>query len=491
MPIRNVSEPDLFDRLRGDAEASQAAWRELRERLRAEPERYARPLASALLASLETGAEMPVRGAILPALEACTREKPDVLAPEVLDRLLQRAAELDTLSVLCLALLRVRADAEGLVTEGIQDVLAATEHALVQQRDPSLHEVQDYARQIALELWETVAELDPAALVVVLEFWTAANGWDRPSSALFLELLLRVAPARPEIRRALVDALESVRNALAANDEDVSPVERTLDDLREMEERARRRAIAESIAAGLTPAAQSPQRAGEDGALETIQPDAEALRWKDDYLSDDVDRSFAAREPLGPGLDAPRPAFVAAVLEAAEELFADDPWDDRFGPLVYFLCRTAESRPGLVPPQMLERWTRAETLEEWEQAMVFSALAHVDARSLVRRHLARALATAAAAGGAYGSSILAGIGRADPDLLIGFARGWLEREGWTDGVGPAIACAFEQVAHDRPDLRPAMIELVRTHLPASVDDRLVEISRCLERLTRAHAAEPA
>ena len=109
MPTRNVSEPDLFDRLRGDAEESQAAWRELRDRLRAEPARYARPLASALLASLETGAVMPVRGAILPALEASTRDQPDVLPSEVLDRLLQRAAELDTLSVLCLALLRVRA----------------------------------------------------------------------------------------------------------------------------------------------------------------------------------------------------------------------------------------------------------------------------------------------------------------------------------------------------------------------------------------------
>src|SRR5690554_3855398 len=91
---RNNTEPDLFDRLRGSVEESQAAWRELRERLRAEPERYARPLATALLASLETGSELPVRGSILPAVEATTREHPAAVPPDVLDRLLVRAAEL-------------------------------------------------------------------------------------------------------------------------------------------------------------------------------------------------------------------------------------------------------------------------------------------------------------------------------------------------------------------------------------------------------------
>ena len=82
---RNLSEPDLFDRLRGEEEDSHAAWRELRERLRSQPERYARPLATALLASLETGAPLAVRGSILPALEACTRDHPDALPPEVLE----------------------------------------------------------------------------------------------------------------------------------------------------------------------------------------------------------------------------------------------------------------------------------------------------------------------------------------------------------------------------------------------------------------------
>src|SRR5690606_347587 len=131
--------------------------------------------------------------------------------------------------------------------------------------------------------------------------WTAANGWDNASSALFLELLQRVAPRRPEIRRALIDSLESVRETLETGEEDVGPVGRTLDDLREVEERERRRSIAESIASGLTPAA-----AGSDSAADavretvTIQPDAEALRWKDDYLSDDPQRAFTAREPLGP-----------------------------------------------------------------------------------------------------------------------------------------------------------------------------------------------
>jgi hypothetical protein len=54
-------------------------------------------------------------------------------------------------------------------------------------------------------------------------------------------------------------------------------------------------------------------------------------------------------------------------------------------------------------------------------------------------------------------------------------------------VAPAFACAFEQVARSRPDLRPDMIALLRTQLPASGDDRLADMSRCLERLT---AAEP-
>lgn len=486
MSPTNAVAPELFERLLAGPAESRAAWLDARRRLRSEPESIAEPLCAFLLESIVNGGTVAVGSSILPALEVCTRDRPELLPAALLDRLLARASALDTLSVVCLGLMRARTDAEGLITEGIQDVLAATEHALVPQQDAGLQDVQDYARDIAVELWETVAERDPMALVVVLGFWTAANGWDRPSTRLFLELLLRVSPHRPDVRDALIEALESVRAALAAAGNDATPADRTLEALHEQEERTRRSVLASSIISELAAEGSAGEPVG-SGAASSATParlEQHVARWKEEYLSDDPDRSLAARERLGPETEASREGMVNGVVQAAEELFAVDPWDDRFGPLVHFLCRTAEASPELVPSGVLERWTRADSLEGWELAMVYATLAQVDPRALVDRHLAGALSAAAAVGGSFGSTILAGIGRTDPALLIAFASGWLESEGWTPDVGPAIACAFEQVAREHPDLRTRMIQLLRAHAVTAPRDGggVAEFSRCIDRL---------
>jgi hypothetical protein len=485
MTQTNATVPAHIDRLRGDDAESRAAWLEIRERLHRDPGRWAAPLCSFLAASLEAGATLPVRASILPALEVCTRDRSDLLSAGLLDRLLGKAAELDTLSVLCLGLMRVRADAEGLFTDGIQEVLAATEHALSSDVDAQ-REVQDYARDMAVELWELVAERDPSALMVVLEFWTAAHGWNRRTTRLLLDRLLRAAPQRPELREALIAALEPVRSRLVAVRADASAVAGPLDELRQLRERAERRARAESIAAGLSPSTDAEGKAAVTGEPAEAQLEPEIARWKDDYLSDDPNRSFAAREPLAPGDGPPTAGLVAGAILAADALLRTDPYDDRFGPLVNFVCRTAESRPDLVPTGVLERWTAVEGLEEWERAMIFATLAQHEPRAILGGRLEDALGAAAAAGGGFGSAILTGIGRVEPDLLLDFGRRWLQTEGWTAEFGPALACAFEQLAQERPDRRDAIVHVLQARgVPqAESTDGFAEVTRCIDRIAR-------
>jgi hypothetical protein len=237
MTQKNAGVREQIAQLRGDEAASRAAWTHVRDQLHRSPEAWAEPLCTFLMESLEAGADVPVRASILPALEAGTRER-RLLRAELLDRLLARAADFDSLSVLCLGLMRVRADAEGLFRDGIQEVLASTEHALT--ADDGQEELQDYARDIAVELWEAVAERDPAALMVVLEFWTAARGWNGRTTRLLLDLLLRVAPQQPELRDALSAVLEPVQARMRAVRVQPTSVDAPLDELRQLRERAER-----------------------------------------------------------------------------------------------------------------------------------------------------------------------------------------------------------------------------------------------------------
>jgi hypothetical protein len=484
------SAPEQIERLSGGEEESRAAWLEIREQLHGAPETWAVPLATFLADALEAGTEFPARSSILPALEVCTRERAELLPAGLLDRLLAKAANLDSLSVLCLALMRARTDPEGLITDGIQEVLGATEHVLASDGDGQ-RDVQDYARDRAVELWETLADRDPAALMVVLEFWTAAHGWKRRTTTLLIDLLLRAAPQRPDVRDALIAALEPVRARLLAVRADAAAVETPLDELRQLRDRAERRARAESIAASLAPAGADGAAAAADGDLATAPLDPAIARWKDDYLSDDQNRSFAAREPLAPGDGPPTAGLVAGAVQAAEALLRTDPYDDRLGPLVNFLCRTAESRPDLVPASVLERWADVEALEVWERAMVFATLAQREPTAILGRNLEDALGAAAAAGGGFGSAILTGIGRAEPDLLLDFGRRWLQTEGWTAEFGPALACAFEQLAQERPDRRNAIVEVLRARgVPEPQDGNgFAEVTRCIDRIARLQTTD--
>ncbi|MGH7507650.1 MAG: hypothetical protein ACRELX_18505, partial [Longimicrobiales bacterium] len=356
----------LLDRLSGDDAASHAAWNAIRERLHEEPGALAEALCGVVLASLENGIALSMRGAILPAVEVATRDRPELIPHALMQRLLEQASGLDTQSVLCVAAMRVRADAEGFVTDGIQEVLAATEHALLTPDDPALRDVQEYAREIAYDVWETMADRDPAALVVILEFWTAAAGWDSPASQLLAELLLRAAPHRPVVRDATIDALEAARRVLPRDSAHVARLDRILEELNRLRERARRKHLAEEIALELRPpVALATDDAATMAEGQSASPDAQVSSWIEDYLSEDGDRAGRAHEQLGPRAADPAPDTVAGVVGALEQLLATDPHDERLGPLLDFLCTAAERRPDLVPGDVLERCARTNGLEEW------------------------------------------------------------------------------------------------------------------------------
>ena len=493
MPIpQTVTDSALIEQLRGSAAESSAAWERLRERLHESPEHHAEPLCTLVLESLEDSVAVSVRQSILPAVEAATRDGPVLIRPDLLQRLLERASGLDTLSVLCLAAMRVRVDSDGFVTDGIQEVLAATEHALLPPEDPAQRDVAEYAREVAYDLWETVADRDPATLVVVLEFWTAAAGWDRPASLLFAELLQRAARHRPEVRDATLDALEAASRQLPPDSDAAAQLGRIREELERLRERARRQALAARIASELRPSTVS-EAPEADASPPSPESGPDAIRWAENYLSEDPAPAAAAHDRLDPGDADPSPEVIAGAILALDELVAADPRDERVGPLLDFLCTAAERRPDLVPHAALERCTRTEGLEEWERAMAFASLARVRPATVLGRLLPEALGSAVVVGGGLGAAILSGIGRAEPDLLIAFARRWLEQEGWSEEVGPALACAFEQVAAGSPARSAAMVELLREHttLPsgAVAAPGPPEVARCLERLARIAAGD--
>jgi hypothetical protein len=475
----------LLDELRRDPERSYAAWQEVREILRAHPERMAARLCRVVDQSLEAGEDLQVKESIIVVLEACTKGQAELVPADILRRLLSRVDQFDDLSALCLAAMLVRLRPEGIITEGVQDVLVATERALVEPDDDSSSEVQRYAKKIAFDLWSTVAARDPASLVALLEFWAAQVGWQRHSSHLLAELLLETAPHHPSIINDSIAVLEVIGDKYDDPEGELESPDRILDELKKVREKLQRKAIAEELAAELTPT-ESYTRPPRPPESQDAEPDPAVDRLIENFLSGDPEREFKAKDQFGRKMRNPSPALIEGVREAADELFVSDPRDERFELLLYFLYFATDGRPEFVPTESLQSWSRSNMLKDVDLTLIYSILARVRPDWIVENSLPRALGAAVTSSGALASTFLAGLGVAYPGLVVQFASRWLDRVGWDMDFGTDIASAFEQIAQERPEKIDTMVDLLDAQKsepePGVIDLRFQEISPYVERL---------
>ncbi|MGH7506002.1 MAG: hypothetical protein ACRELX_10140, partial [Longimicrobiales bacterium] len=471
-----------------DAQEGEAAWLELREVLRQDPARTAAPLCATLLRSLESGDDLSASASILPAVEVCTRGDPGILDAVVLRNLLARAPRLDGLSTLCLALMLARIDAAGVISEGIQQVLAATEAALLVPDDPSQQELQEYERQVAHQLWREVGDGDAASLVALLEWWAEAVGWQRASCQLLADELVRVAPRNPDIIDTAIGVFETIAADPAAADGPLPPPDRYLGRLREIAASFQQRVAVAEIAAELRAEAGAVER---PLALERppVGPDPFVDRLIEEWLVEDRAASAMAWEPIAAALRDPTPPLVSGLWDAAFEVQEADPDDVRLGPLVATLYFVGERRPELVPTETLEDLLRQESLRDSPRTYVLALLARIRPDVVANGYLADALAAGMVSGRSVGRSILGALGSAHPPLLTGFAQRWFERMGRDQETGSALASALVEAAESHPSAAATMIELLRPQLPppappGMIDLRPADVARAIERLTQ-------
>lgn len=509
----------LLDALRQDTERSQAAWLQLREILRAEPARGAARLCTWLDECLASGATIPVQASIIPAVRACTKHQPDLIPEDVVRRLLSRAEQFDGLSLLCLAAMLARLRPEGIITQGIFQVLVATERALVEPENESEREVQRSAKKIALELWRTVAARDPASLVALLQGWAAQAGWQGHSNHLLAELLLEAAPLHPNILGDTIAVLEALQAQEQQSPGELEPPDRILNELQKLGETLQHKTIAEGIASEVLSALPPPKPIPSAPCLRdksAVAPDLKVDRLIEEYVAfpdymerleeaerriakarqsnsmDDVreeDIILARSEPPRPqltrALSEPYLALVEGVCELVDELIAADPMDKRIGMLVVQLCLGLYKYPNLIPVDKFQRWVTKDTVFDYKtKAWLYGRLATVCPDWIIEHRLADAVSVSIVD---KASNFFSDIGVCYPEFLRGFVERYLSEVAYNWVTARELMGAIETVARQRPEEAEAMIAVIERlrggpHEPDVIDFRYTELSKTLDLL---------
>jgi hypothetical protein len=509
----------LVNALREDDERSRAAWLQLREILRAEPERVAARLCTLLDECLASGTASPDTPSIIATIFVCTKHQPALVPESVLRSLLPRAEPLGHLSLLCLATMLARVCPQGMLTEGIFQVLVASEHALTSPRAESDRKVQQYAKEVALELWHTVGAHDAASVVALLEAWAAKAGWQRHLSHLFAEILLKEAPRQPHILDDTIALFEAIQAREQQSPGELEPPDRVLKELKRLGETFRRKAVAERIAKEALlarlprePAPSSPHA----GKTPIVAPDIRVDRLIEEYLvrpdyekrmreaerrietamrtgsMADVRRediNLIESEPPGQRLltamSNPYPALVQGVCELVDELVAANPTDERIEMLVSQLCLGLRKHPDLVPLERFRRWVANDAaFGDQVRARLYAVLATVCPDWIVDHKFADAACVSIAA---TASDFFSEIGQYDAGLLLEFVERYLTETVWDSDTVPKLLREMEKVARQHPEKAAAMIAVTgrlrgEPPKPDVIDFRYIELSKALESL---------
>lgn len=487
----------LLEGLHQSPEESRVAWLQLREVLRAEPERLAAQLCKAVDAGLAAGNPLAVQASVILAVMACTKSRHDLVPKDLLQQLFSRAEQIDYLSLLCLANRLAQQCPEDILSKGLFAVLMATERALTAPPNQSENDVHEYAQGVAMELWHTVAERDPATLLVLLEQWAEQEGWQTRSSHLFAQLLVDTLPRHPGLLGDAVGVLEAIRARQGASPGEFEPPDRFIEVLNKLREKQWRKRVAQELAKAVAPVVESVEFTSAPmvpQAALPFAPDPATDRLIDDFLSPDPERASAAKERLGRAMRQAGPPLVQAVSEAADDLFLGNPTSDLFQDLTCFLFFATENRPSLTPVASLKQWAASDALDDSTLAACFAMLARVCPDWILKHMLGRAMAVALVGSSAFSTPILAGLARAWPELPLLFAPSWLEVIGWQEDLGPALCAAFEEAARAEPAKIDGLVALLDLYRgpgpgPGMIDLRSCEILRCIDRLRQQQKKE--
>jgi len=497
----------LLDELRDDTERSRAVWSQLRETLKAEPERIAASLCTWIDECLASGMTTPFAVPIIVQVMECTKNQPDLVPEEVLRSLLSRAEQLSDFSLLSLALMVARQRPDRILTSGIVGVLAATERALIEPPNELAREFQPFAKKLALELWRTVAAGDPASLVALLE----KAGWQWRSSHLFAEMLLKAAPRDPSVLGDTIVVLEAIRAKEQQSAGELEPPDRILNKFKELNETVRRKEIAKKIVkeflTGLPPpaAAPSPPRLTDEPVAAS---DVKVDRWIEDYLKrpdweermGEAERRFARGElreeditlaesepgqRLFAAMTEPGPALVAGVCELVDELTEADPMDERIETLVLALCLGLYRHSDLIPVRKFQQWAAEDAVfGDYIRAQLYGLLADVCPEWIIEYKLEDAVSVSVAA---KSSDFFSKIGVCYPELLRQFVERYLSEAGRDSETSSMLMLAIQNVARERPEEIEALIALVEAlrgerPRPGIIDFRYVGLTETLDSL---------
>lgn len=492
---------------------------QLREILQTEPERVATRLCVWIDECLASGTTVPIEANIISAVMDCTKHQPDLVPEEVLRSLLSRGGQLADISLLCLASMLARLRPQSILTDGIFQVLVATEHAFIEPRDELDREVQRYKKTVALELWRTVGARDAPSLVALLEVWAAKAGWQRHSSHLIAEILLEAVPRDPNILGDTIGVVEAIQAKEQQSPGELEPPDRILNELKKLSETFRRKKIAERLAkevlASLAPSEPVPSPApSRDKPI--VAPDPKVDRLIEEYLErpnylermekaecrianamesgsmDEVhqeDIILAGSEPPGQRLfhamSEPYPALVEGVCQLVNELIANDVLDKRIETLVVQLCLGLSRYPDHIPVDKFQRWVaNASVFDDEIRARLYDRLAEVEPDWIVEHKFADAVSVSIVA---KPTGFFSKIGVRSPGLLTAFVEQYLSEVAWDRNTVHKLMRAMEEVASQRPEEAEAMIaaiERLRGEPPEAdvINFRYIELSKALDLL---------
>jgi hypothetical protein len=505
----------LLNDLRQDTEQSRPAWLLLREILRFEPERIAVQLCIWLKEGLAAGRTMPLAASIISALMTCTKHQPNLIPEEILRSLLSRAEQLDNLSLLCLGTMLARVHPERIITEGIFQVLVATEDALSESKDESYRKVKQFAKKVAFELWGTVAARDPESLVALLEIWAAKAGWQRQPSHLFGELLLKAVQHHPNILGDTIAVLEAIQAKGQQSPGELEPPDRILNELRKLGEALRRKTIAARLAKEVLNVVPPPTKVRPPAGVRdqpVVSSDPRVDRLIEEYLElpdweermeeaehrvteamrsgskvGAEDLFLVGSKPPGQRLMAeltePYQALVKGVSELVDELIAADRTDEHMGRLVVILCFGLDRRPDLVPMDTFQRWVANEAVfDDQSRAWLYKCLAKVCPDWIVEHTLTDAVSVSIAVNA---PGFFSAIGVYYPEFIRGFVERYLLEVGWNEDTAPELMRAMEEGARQHPEEAEAMIAVIERLRrdppePGMIDFQYSELSKTLD-----------
>jgi hypothetical protein len=417
-----------------------------------------------------------------------TKNCPEQVPVSLLHRLLAEDTTLNYVSVLCVAAMLVRIDPALLLTQGFQHVLFSTELALERRNVVKLNAVTQSLPELAGQIWQAVAVGDPAALLPYLEYYVTNAGWQKHTSHLLAQKIVKAANRHDFIiHDAMVMFVEMQKNIQDSDTSLPSPAF-YCEQLFSIRVKWQRKTDALEIANQLNfdhsvPSAVAPVQQA------VFRPDPIVDQLVAGYLSTDPEQHYHAKEQLKQKLDKPTAALVEGLCQAALEIVQTYEDPERCSALLATIYFVAKRHPEFIPIDLLQAWIKDEAQGDETLLLLFSILAQGRPDWIVQNQLTRSLAAAVYCGDLFATGLLICIGYAYPQVVLQFINAWFGRNGYSKPDDKFFIDVLESLATKNPGCLDEVIHLLQSLAEASLvkaekeEDESVWIDLDIDRLS--------